>query len=208
MIKIEPDNPDNLVKEPSKKLSVAGEYDVVVVGGGMAGFGAAVAAARYQCKTLLIEKESSLGGLATIGLVNIPLDFVCGIGKEMMDQLEAVDGVWHRNSDPEKHKLILDRMTIASGCDLLLTTYVVEALVAQGRIAGVVAESKSGRQAILARRVIDCSGDADAAFLAGCECMRGRAEDGKHQACSLDFRLGGVDWDKYLNSDLKKNDPK
>ena len=60
----------------------------------------------------------------------------------------------------------------------------------------------------MARRVIDCSGDADAAFLAGCECMRGRAEDGKHQACSLDFRLGGVDLDKYLNSDLKKNDPK
>ena len=194
--------------DPQKELELVGEYDVLVVGGGMAGVGAAIASARYGCKTLLIERESALGGLATIGLVNIPLDFVCGIGLEMFDELKKVNGLWHRNSDPEKHKLIFDRMLKQNGCDLLLVTGAVDAIVKNGSVCGVVVESKSGRQAVLGKRVIDCSGDGDVAFFSGCECMVGRATDGLNQACSLEFRLGGVDWGKYHNSDLKKNDPK
>jgi len=170
--------------------------------------GAAIAAARRGCRTLLIERESALGGLATVGLVNIPLDFVGGIGAEMFEKLKAVHGLWHRNSDPEKHKLVLDRMVGEAGCDVLLVTHIVEALVEKGAVAGVVVESKSGRQAILAKRVIDCSGDADVAYFAGCEYQQGRASDGIAQACSLEFRLGGVDFDAYLNSDLKAKDSK
>ena len=195
------------VINPERELKNIGEYDVLVVGGGMAGFGAAVAASRMGCKTLLVERESSLGGLATIGLVNIPLDFAAGISKEMLARLDEVNGHWHRNSDPEKHKLILDRMLVESGAELLLVSHAVDAIVEDGKICGAVLESKSGRQAVLARRVIDCSGDADLAFFSGCECMSGRKSDGKHQACSLEFRLGGVDWGKYQNSELKKNDP-
>ena len=198
--------PDGIV-EPSKKLAVIGKYDVIVAGGGPAGFGAAVAAARKGCRTLLLERESALGGLSTVGLVPIPMDMLCGIGLEMIRNLEAVNAHWHRNSDPEKHKLILDRMLKESGSDLLLTAQIVDAIVKDNKICGVVIESKSGRQAVLADRVIDCTGDADVAHFAGCECFEGRPEDGKHQACSLDFRLGGADWDKYLESDFKKNDP-
>ncbi|OGV49709.1 MAG: FAD-dependent oxidoreductase [Lentisphaerae bacterium GWF2_44_16] len=198
----------NCISEPQKELKVVGEYDVIVVGGGMAGFGAAVAAARRKCKTLLIEKETALGGLATIGLVNIPLDFISGIGRDMMTRLREINAEWHRNSDPEKHKLILDRMVLEAGADLLLDAYVVESIMSNGKITGLVIESKSGRQAVFGKRIIDCSGDADAAYFAGCDCMTGRKEDGKHQACSLEFRLGGVDWDTYLNSDIKKNDPR
>lgn len=194
--------------EPAKILPLDGEYDVVVVGGGMAGVGAAVAAARSGCKTLLVERESSLGGLATIGLVNIPLDFISGVGKDMMQRLRAIDAEWHRNTDPEKHKLVLDRMVTESGCDVLLVTYVVEAIMDGDAVAGIVVESKAGRRTILGKRFIDCSGDADVAFFAGCDCMVGRPSDGIAQACSLEFRLGGVDWDAYMASDLKKNDPK
>lgn len=196
------------IVEPEKTLPLIGEYDVLVIGGGMAGIGAAIAAARANLKTLLVERETALGGLATIGLVNIPLDFISGIGGEMMDNLRNVDGEWHRNSDPEKHKLVLDRMVTESGSDLILHAYVVDSIVENNVIKGVVLEGKSGRQAVTAKRVIDCSGDADAAFFAGCECMAGRPEDGKHQACSLEFRLGGVNWDAYVNSDLKRNDPR
>jgi hypothetical protein len=196
------------VVEPQRTLPVDGEYDVIVVGGGMAGVGASIAAARGGCKTLLIEKESALGGLATIGLVNIPLDFLAGIGVEMFDKLKAVDGLWHRNSDPEKHKLVLDRMVAEAGCDILLVTYVVDSIVRNGAICGIVVESKAGRKAVLAKRVVDCSGDADVAYFAGCECMVGRPGDGMNQACSLEFRLGGVDWDKYNASELKARDPK
>ena len=62
-----------LVKE--RNIPVYGEYDVVVVGGGVAGVGAAVAAGRAGAKTILIENTSALGGLATMGLVNIPWIF-------------------------------------------------------------------------------------------------------------------------------------
>ncbi|HRU05926.1 MAG TPA: FAD-dependent oxidoreductase [Candidatus Brocadiia bacterium] len=198
----------NGVVEPSRVLPLDGEYDVIVAGGGMAGCGAGIAAARAGCKTLIIERESALGGLATVGLVNIPLDFLSGIGAEMFRKLEEVKGLWHRNSDPEKNKLILDRMVRGAGCDVLFHTQVVEAIVKKGAICGVVVESKSGRQAILAKRVIDCSGDGDAAAMAGCDFAAGRPGDGYSQACSLEFRLGGVDWDKYVNSELKASDPR
>ncbi|AHF93136.1 FAD dependent oxidoreductase [Opitutaceae bacterium TAV5] len=192
---------------PEISMPSCGEYDIVVCGGGMAGIGAALSAARAGCKTLLLERESMLGGLATAGLVNIPLDFAKGISAEMLRRLDAVNGHWHRNSDPEKHKLILDRMTAEAGVEVLFVSHAVDAMVENGRIRGVVIENKSGRQVVLAGRVIDCTGDADIAFFAGCECMAGRPSDGKHQACSLEFRLGGVDWDRYQESELKRTDP-
>ncbi len=195
------------ILEPARELKVAGEYDVIVAGGGVAGFGAALAAARKGCRTLLIERTTCFGGLATVGLVPIPLDTQYGIGREMLDNLNVVDGHWHRNTDPEKHKRVLDRMLAASGCDLLLDTFIVDAIMNGDTVRGVVVESKSGREAVLGKRFIDCTGDADLAYFAGAECFSGRPDDGKHQACSLDFRLGGVDYDKYLASDLKKDDP-
>jgi ribulose 1,5-bisphosphate synthetase/thiazole synthase len=181
---------------PARELQNAGEYDVVVCGGGMAGFGAALAAARHGAKVLIIEKATALGGLATVGLVPIPMDTPTGISAEMLHRLEEVDGHTRRNTDPEKHKLILDRMIKEAGIDLLLDTIITDAVMAGNQIRGVVIESKSGRQVIMGKRFIDCTGDADLAYFAGCECMSGRPEDGKHQACSIDFRLGGVDYDK------------
>lgn len=199
---------NGLILEPEKALKVIGKYDILVIGGGMAGTGAAIGAAKMGCKTILLERETALGGLATIGLVNIPLDAASGVARNMLDNLKEVNGEWHRNTDPEKHKLILDRMVIESGCDLLLHSYVVDAIIEGDKIAGVVVEGKSGRQVIMAKRVIDCTGDADVAYFAGAEYHSGRIEDGKNQACSLEFRLGGIDWGKYLNSDVKKNDPR
>ncbi len=196
------------IVEPARNLPIDSEVDVLVVGGGMAGVGAAMAASRAGCKTLLIERESMLGGLATAGLVNIPLDFVCGIGAEMCVELEKVNGLWHRNSDPEKHKLVLDRMVLGSGCNVLFHTQAVEAIVKDGVACGAVIENKSGRRAILAQRVIDCSGDADYACFAGCDYHVGRPGDGISQGCSLEFRLGGVAWDGYVESDVKRQDPK
>ncbi|HQL88088.1 MAG TPA: FAD-dependent oxidoreductase, partial [Lentisphaeria bacterium] len=139
---------------PEIAMPCLGDYDVIVCGGGMAGFGAALAAARQGCKTLLLERESALGGLATVGLVNIPLDFAAGISREMLDRLNEVNGHWHRNTDPEKHKLILDRMVTEAGVDLLLVSHVVEAIMQDDRtICGVVLENKSGRQAVLGKRI-------------------------------------------------------
>ena len=112
-----------------KNIPVYGEYDVVVVGGGMAGVGAAVAAGRGGAKTILIENCSSLGGLATNGLVNIPLDFLSGLGQEFFDRMTAINGLWKRNTDPEKHKLTFDRMVREAGCEMLLVTPLVDTIV-------------------------------------------------------------------------------
>ncbi len=194
--------------DPARTLPIDGTYDVVVVGGGVAGSAAGIAAARHGLKALIIERESAMGGLATVGLVNIPLDYPSGIGAESLAELEKLDGHWHRNSDPEKHKLVLDRMAMKAGCDILYHTMVVDTLVQNGAVCGVVVESKSGRQAILARRVVDASGDGDAAAFANAEFAIGRAGDHIPQACSLEFRLGGVDFDGYKASDLNRIDPR
>lgn len=193
---------------PLEDYEVYGSYDVVVVGGGMAGVAAALSCGKRGWKVLLIEALSALGGLATMGLVNIPLDFVSGLGTEMFRELEAENGLWHRNTDVEKHKLVLDRMLARYHCEVLLVTPVVDAIVEGDTIRGVVIQTKQGRRAVYARGVIDCSGDSDAAYYAGAELLCGRPGDGMSQACSLEFILGGVDWDAYAASDLKKNDPR
>ena len=196
------------IMEKVKEIPFYGDYDVVIAGGGVAGFGAAIAVGKRGYKVLLIEATSALGGLATMGLVNIPLDFVSGIGREMMDELEAIEGHWHRNTNVEKHKLVLDQMVKKYGVDVLLVTSVVDTVMDGDVVKGVVIQTKTGRKYISAKRFIDATGDSDLAFYAGAETESGRPEDGMSQACSLEFILGGVNWEAYQNSELKKNDPR
>ncbi len=195
-----------LAKE--QELEIVGEYDVIVAGGGVAGCAAAMAVGKRGYKVLLIEATSALGGLVTMGLVNIPLDFISGLGREMIAELEAVNGYWHRNTDPEKHKLVLDRMIKKYNVEVLLVTQIVDAITDGDTVKGVVIQTKQGRRCLLAKRFIDATGDSDLAYYAGAETVSGRPEDGMSQACSLEFTLGGVDWNKYLASDVKKNDPR
>ena len=197
---------DGKIFEAVKEIPKHGEYDIVVAGGGVAGFGAAIAAAKRGYKTLLIEATSALGGLATMGLVNIPLDFISGVGKEMMSELDRLGGHWHRNTNVEIHKLVLDEMVKKYHVEVLFVTQVVDAIMDGNTLKGCVIQTKTGRKYILAKRFIDATGDSDLAFYAGAECESGREGDGMSQACSLEFCLGGVDWDKYLASDLKKTD--
>ena len=184
-----------------------GEYDVVVVGGGMAGVGAAVAAGRAGARTILIENTSALGGLATMGIVNIPLDFLSGLGKELFDCLVEVNGLWRRNTDPEKHKLIFDRMVKESGCDLLLVTPLVDTIVDGDTVKGVIVHTKEGRRSIMGKRFVDASGDSDLVYFAGGEVEVGREIDHMSMGCSLEFVLGGVDYDAYQSSELRMKDP-
>ncbi len=185
-----------------------GEYDVVVVGGGMAGVGAAVASARGGAKTILIENTSALGGLATMGIVNIPLDFPSGLGQELFAKLLEINGLRKRNSDPEKHKLVFDRMVKDSGCDLLLVTPLIDTIVDGDTVKGVIIHTKEGRRSIMAKTFIDCSGDSDLVYFAGGEVEVGREKDHMSMGCSLEFVLGGVNRDVYMNSELRNTDPK
>ncbi len=199
---------DKNVLADAEQIPVYGEYDVVVVGGGMAGVGAALAAGRAGAKTIIIENTSALGGLATMGLVNIPLDFLSGLGTEFFDRLTAMNGLRNRNSNPEKHKLLFDRMIKEAGVDCLFVTPLVDTIVEGNEVKGIIIHTKEGRKAILGKRFVDASGDSDLVYFAGGEVEIGREEDHMSMGCSLEFILGGVDYDKYQACELFKKDPK
>ena len=198
----------NMAVVDREEIPVYGEYDVVVVGGGMAGCGAALAAGRAGCKTILIENTSGLGGLATMGLVNIPLDFLSGIGNDLFKRLTELNGLRKRNSNPETHKLVLDRMMQEANVELLLVTPLVDTIVEDNTVKGIVIHTKEGRKAIFGKRFVDASGDSDLVYFAGGEVEVGREEDHMSMGCSLEFVLGGVDMDKYRSSEQFLTDPK
>ena len=198
----------NMAVVDREEIPVHGEYDVVVVGGGMAGCGAALAAGRAGCKTILIENTSGLGGLATMGLVNIPLDFLSGIGTDLFARLQELNGLRKRNSNPETHKLVLDRMLKEANVELLLVTPLVDTIVEGDTVKGIVIHTKEGRKAIFGKRFVDASGDSDLVYFAGGEVEVGREGDHMSMGCSLEFVLGGVDMDKYRASEQFLTDPK
>jgi len=190
-----------------EEITVYGEYDVVVVGGGMAGVGAALAASKNGAKTIVVENTSALGGIATMGIVNIPLDFVSGVGEEFFEALDEINGLRKRNSDPEKHKLVFDRLLKKYGCDVLLVTPLIDTIVDGNSVKGIIIHTKTGKKAILGKTFVDASGDSDLVYFAGGETMTGRDIDNMSMGCSLDFILGGVDIGKYRSSELFKTDP-
>ncbi len=179
---------------------VAGQYDVIVTGGGPAGVGAALAAARYGAKTLLIEQYAFLGGMWTAGLV-IPIwdwENKGGIMQELVDELESGGNTAMSGPllgfDIEAMKLLLDRKLTDAGAQPLLNTHFALPLLENGRVCGVIVENKSGRQAYRASCVVDCTGDGDVAARAGAPYKLGRDSDGAVQPMSMMFKLGETDY--------------
>ncbi|MCL4533831.1 MAG: FAD-dependent oxidoreductase [Bacteroidetes bacterium] len=188
------------VHEPARETPVAAEVDVLVAGGGPAGLGAAIAAAREGASTLLVERNAFLGGAATANLVSKLSQHravLYGISGEIVDELlrrrAAVAGRVI-NFDPEAFKKVALDLVQDAGARLLLYSWVVVPIVEEGAVQGVFVENKCGRQALLARTVIDCTGDADIAAGAGVPFVKGREGDGKMRPVVLLFRVGNVDF--------------
>lgn len=181
----------------SLSTPVAGRYDVIVCGGGPAGVGAAVAAARAGAKTLLIEQYGYLGGMWTAGLVNPFFDQEekGGLVRELVDRLkarEAWGAFWDICFDYETMKLLLDELCGEAGVEVLFHTVFCRPLMEGDRVTGVVVENKSGRQAYLADVVVDATGDGDVAARAGAEIRIGRDTDGAVQPMTMMFLLGNI----------------
>ncbi len=193
------------------------KYDVIVVGGGPGGIGAAVTAARNGMSVLLIERYGFAGGMATAGLVNpfmyyrsntdanyyLPSPVFMEIVKSLSDNGAAdKEG---KVFDDEILKILLDKLLIDSNVEILYHALVVGAVSKSGAISEIAVACKEGRKDFKAKILIDATGDGDLAHFAGFETEKGRKEDGACQPMTLCFRLGGVkadDWDalrKELN---------
>ena len=186
------------VTELPRQTPVVASVDVLVVGGGPAGVGAALAAAKEGAKTLLIERYGMLGGMWTAGLVNPLFDFHCKgwIVAELIERLQAANAwmKWRHAAtfDREAMKWTLEEMMTEAGVELWYYSLVVDAIVEDDAVLGAIVESKAGREGVLARVVVDASGDGDVAARAGAPYEMGRAVDGAVQPVTLMFEISGI----------------
>ncbi len=199
--------------EPEKQIPIKEEVDVLVVGGGPAGFSAAYNAARQGVRTMLVEQSGNLGGVATTGLMSHWTGNTRGgFYEELLDRSQDINdkevdsnntlrdnerGVNKRQIiNPEKLKKVMLDMLDEVGVELQLYTFASAAIKEGSRLIGVITESKSGREAIIAKNIIDASGDGDIAAKAGAKYVKGRESDGKMQPMTLMFKVAGVDTER------------
>jgi len=193
-----------VAEEPARRLTISASPEVLVVGGGVAGLTAALAAARTGAKVLLVERGNCLGGTATTGMMALfytPYRCAHGIPKEIFDRLIAAGGAFPGeviSVDHEIFKGVAFEMVAEAGVRLLLHTMCADVIMDGNRVRGVVIENKGGRQALLDEVLVDATGDADIAALAGAPTIKGRESDGKMRPMTLLFRLGGVDVETML----------
>lgn len=187
-----------------KLAPLAGRYDVVVAGGGPAGFIAAIAAARQGAKTAIIERYGFFGGMATIGYV-APISVfalknelvIGGIPWEFIKRLESMGGAfieWPKANidfDVELYKLCCQRMILEAGVDIYTHSAMVGCEMEGKRISSVIIENKNGLETLESKVFIDCTGDGDLAHMA--EVPMQPNPDGELQPCSFGFMLSGVD---------------
>lgn len=188
------------IEEMARRTPITHEVDVLVAGGGLAGLGAALGAARAGARTLLVERHGFLGGVATAVMMttwNVPSTRLSGVARELIERLlvegGAIDGGPTIPFDPETFKGVAEQVCLEAGVTLLYGTLLTEPVMTGRSVAGAIAENKSGRQALAARTTVDCTGDADLAARAGAPCVKGRERDGKMRPFTILFRLGNVD---------------
>jgi hypothetical protein len=200
-----------MIQEPAREIPVRREVDVLVVGGGPSGIMAALAAVEDGLNVMLIESRSFVGGNMTIGLPILGFlgqkgnQIIKGLPQKFIDRLKAVEASSeHRPCplhmsltlvEPEAVKTVGLQMLVEAGVEVLFYVFCAGVVKEGDELKGVIIESKAGREVLLAKTIIDCSGDADVAFRAGVPCEFGN-EEGGVQPPTLMFCLGGVDTEK------------
>jgi len=211
--------------------SIYDEFDVLVVGGGMAGIASAIAAARNGAKTMLIEKEGYLGGLGVIGATGLHnffnifdrfpktgrLRVASGVAEELLNTIKNLGGtIGHIHLEkgnkyismltpiePEVFKLAAARMCLEVGVKLLLHTVGIQVKMDKGNIKGVMVWNKAGTTLIKAKQYIDCTGDGDIAANSGVPFKLFKANDKGAYPAGFTFRLCNIDLAK-MEEDLKQ----
>lgn len=195
------------ILESARHIPVAACCDVCVLGSGPAGVSAAITAAREGARTILIEQGGDVGGIATAGLMSHWTgNTEGGIYEEILDRSadwneggeNSFNGGNRQIINPERLKTVLLEMLLESGVELWLYTFAAAPVMEENKIVGVIVESKSGREAVLAKITVDATGDGDIAAKAGVPYVKGREEDGLMQPASVMFKVGGVNTEKAV----------
>lgn len=193
------------------------KYNVIIAGGGFAGVGAALAAARNGLKVMLIERGNCFGGAAVTGLINPFMPFwsnatpdgekkrfylSAGIFREILNNLSEAGalGANEMTFDEEYLKLLLNRMITHAGITPLFHSYVTGADMNGGIVNTITVANKSGNTQFAADYFIDATGDGDIAALSGFPFRIGRDKDGLCQPMTLCFRLANVDMEAFSRS--------
>ncbi len=191
----------DMEKAPAGKAEVWPAVDVLVVGGGPAGIGAALMAARAGCKTLLVERYGRLGGMAVQALVG-PL--MGSVRSKLVDDI--VERIGGRRVDYEFVDLKYAELLLQAGCQVLLHAWCAAPLLEGGRVGGVRLVTKQGLIDVPAKVTVDATGDGDVAFGAGAEFDQGRGAgpnwkaDGLVQPMSIMFRVAGVNHKESMDA--------
>lgn len=205
------------ITEPQREIPVIAETDVLVVGGGPAGLCAAIASGRLGTKTMIVERYGCLGGMLTQAGVESfawyrhegTIDCE-GIGREFETRASELGFTrpepqsTSQAIDTEGFKVVADKMIKEASVTPLYHSWVVDVLKEGDCLYGVIVESKSGRGAILSKRVVDCTGDADIASLSGAP-FNQRDKD-ELMGVTVMFHCAGVDverFNKFVDEELK-----
>ena len=201
----------------SANLKTYKKKDVVVVGSGPAGCIAALSARRNGASTLIIERESFLGGQMTgggIGGIGINGYFadipgkpivVKGISLDVFKKLQDAGGappgelITRPQTDPQVMIHLLDELMEEANVEVLFNTIAFDAVVENNTVKGVAIANKSGGQVILADVIVDASADGDIFAAAGADFEHGRRQDGRHHGGSMDLQISGFDVEKFVN---------
>jgi ribulose 1,5-bisphosphate synthetase/thiazole synthase len=197
------------INEPTRSIDVVAETEVLVVGSGPAGLAAAIASARAGAHTTLIDRYGCFGGNITqVGVEGFAwyrheatVDSE-GIGIEFEQRAKTMDAAMPEPQsksfalDGEMFKYVADVLVQEANVTPMLHRLCVAPIVRDGAIRGIITESKSGREAILAQRVVDATGDADVAARAGAPIRKTPREE--MMAVSVMFSMTGVNKQRFI----------
>jgi len=198
--------------EKERKLPVLGNFDVIVAGGGTAGFAAAIASARKGAKTLVVERMNCLGGQITSGMMGIFCAIndrdkivIKGLPEEFFNRLYKQGSV----KDPDFSKtqfidydaeaaknLINDMILEEPNLSVLYETWIAGAIVDGEKVSGIIVENKSGRSVYYGKCIVDATADADVVHYSGGEYVKIPKED--VHPVTLITKLSGIDKKKMF----------